>query len=59
MADMDDDGYQRFVCVEAAAVENAITLKPGEEWRAAQELSTVASSYRSGQLDPAKVLQGT
>eukprot|EP00850_Spirogloea_muscicola_P017637 SM000154S01372 [mRNA] locus=s154:69022:71238:+ [translate_table: standard] len=58
MSDFGDDEYKRMVCVEAAAVENAITLKPGEDWQARQELSTVPSSYYSGQLDPSKVLQG-
>lgn len=59
MADFGDDEYKYMVCVEAAAVEKPITLKPGEEWRGRQELSTVPSSYRSGQLDPRKVLQSS
>ncbi|KAG8373521.1 hypothetical protein BUALT_Bualt11G0032800 [Buddleja alternifolia] len=44
--------------LQAAAVEKAITLKPGEEWRGSQELSVVPSSYCSGQLDPQRVLRG-
>ncbi|KAL8147092.1 hypothetical protein AgCh_004712 [Apium graveolens] len=40
-----------MLCVEAAAVEKPITLKPGEKWRGRQEFSTVPSSYCSGQLD--------
>uniref|UniRef100_A0A7I4DWE1 glucose-6-phosphate 1-epimerase n=1 Tax=Physcomitrium patens TaxID=3218 RepID=A0A7I4DWE1_PHYPA len=52
MADFGDDEYKHMLCVEAAAVEKAITLKPGEEWKARQEISAVPSSYFSGQLDP-------
>jgi glucose-6-phosphate 1-epimerase len=58
MADFGDDEYKHMLCVEAAAVEKAITLKPGEEWKARQEISVVPSSYFSGQLDPCKVLNG-
>lgn len=59
MADFGDDEYKHMLCVEAAAIERPITLKPGEEWRGRQELSAVPSSYCSGQLDPRKVLQGS
>ncbi|XP_020102962.1 putative glucose-6-phosphate 1-epimerase [Ananas comosus] len=59
MADLGDEEYKHMLCVEAAAVEKAITLKPGEEWTGRQELSAVPSSYCSGQLDPQKVLQGS
>ncbi|RWR82626.1 Galactose mutarotase-like superfamily protein isoform 1 [Cinnamomum micranthum f. kanehirae] len=37
-----------MLCVEAAAIEKPITLKPGEEWRGRQELCAVQSSYCSG-----------
>uniref|UniRef100_M8CE96 glucose-6-phosphate 1-epimerase n=1 Tax=Aegilops tauschii TaxID=37682 RepID=M8CE96_AEGTA len=57
MADFGDDEYKRMVCVEAAAIEKAITLKPGEEWTGKLELSAVPSSYYSGQLDPDRVIQ--
>ncbi|XP_010247440.1 PREDICTED: putative glucose-6-phosphate 1-epimerase [Nelumbo nucifera] len=59
MADFGDDEYKHMLCVEAAAVEKPITLKPGEEWRGRQELSAVPSSYCSGQLDPQRVLLGS
>ncbi|XP_076954295.1 putative glucose-6-phosphate 1-epimerase [Bidens hawaiensis] len=59
MADFGDDEYKHMLCVEAAAIEKPITLKPGEEWKVRQELSTVSSSYCSGQLDPSKVLQSS
>ncbi|CAL5375470.1 unnamed protein product [Camellia sinensis] len=52
--DFGDDEFKRMLCVEAAAVEKPITLKPGEEWKGRQELSAVPSSYYSGQLDPKK-----
>ncbi|XP_010927074.1 putative glucose-6-phosphate 1-epimerase isoform X2 [Elaeis guineensis] len=58
MADFGDDEYKHMLCVEAAAIEKPITLKPGEEWKGRLELSTVPSSYCSGQLDPQRVLQG-
>ncbi|KAL3532787.1 hypothetical protein ACH5RR_006308 [Cinchona calisaya] len=59
MADFGDEEYKHMLCVEPAAVEKPITLKPGEEWRGRQELSAVPSSYCSGQLDPRRVLQGS
>ncbi|RYR62714.1 hypothetical protein Ahy_A04g020443 isoform D [Arachis hypogaea] len=55
MADFGDDEYKHMLCVEAAAVEKAVTLKPGEEWKGRLELSAVPSSYCSGQLDPQRV----
>lgn len=57
--DLGDDEYKHMLCVEAAAVEKPITLKPGEEWKGRQEISAVPSSYFSGQLDPKKVLQSS
>ncbi|CAN4084971.1 unnamed protein product [Withania somnifera] len=59
MTDFGDEEYKHMLCVEAAAVEKSITLKPGEEWRGRQELSAVPSSYCSGQLDPKRVLLGS
>ncbi|KAJ6857102.1 glucose-6-phosphate 1-epimerase [Populus alba x Populus x berolinensis] len=59
MTDFGDDEYMHMLCVEAAAVEKPITLKPGEEWKGRLELSAVPSSYCSGQLDPQKVLQSS
>ncbi|KAF2600178.1 hypothetical protein F2Q68_00007967 [Brassica cretica] len=57
ISDMGDEDYKHMLCVEAAAIERPITLKPGEEWKGRLELSAVPSSYSSGQLDPKKVLQ--
>ncbi|KAM7267669.1 hypothetical protein ACFE04_009835 [Oxalis oulophora] len=56
MADFGDEEYKYMLCVEAAVVEKAITLKPGEEWKGRLELSAVPSSYCSGQLDPHRVI---
>lgn len=58
LSDMGDEEYKTMLCVDSAAVETPIVLKPFEEWRGRQELSTVSSSYCSGQLDPRKVLRG-
>ena len=38
MSDLETDGYQRMVCVEAAAILRAITLAPGESWAGSQNL---------------------
>ncbi|CAH2069645.1 unnamed protein product [Thlaspi arvense] len=56
ISDLGDEDYKQMLCVEAAAIERPITLKPGEEWKGRLELSAVPSSYSSGQLDPKKVL---
>ena len=58
LSDLGDEDYKTMLCVDSAAVENSIVLKPYEEWKGHQELSTVSSSYCSGQLDPSKVLYG-
>lgn len=40
MADLDDDGYRRFVCVETAnTADEVITLPPGGEHRLAVEMA--------------------
>ncbi len=38
LADMPADGYQQFLCVEAAAVERPVALQPGEVWSGLQSL---------------------
>lgn len=58
LQDLGDEDYKKMLCVDSAAVETPITLKPSEEWKGRQELSTVSSSYCSGQLDPRKVIYG-
>ncbi|RDX60224.1 hypothetical protein CR513_61649, partial [Mucuna pruriens] len=57
MVDFGDDEYKYMLCVEGAAIEKPITLKPGEEWKGRLELSAVPSSYCSGQLDPQRMFE--
>ncbi|XP_044484388.1 putative glucose-6-phosphate 1-epimerase [Mangifera indica] len=44
MVDFGDEEYKQMVCVDGAAIEKPITLKPGEEWTGRLELSVVPSS---------------
>ncbi len=37
--DLETGGYQRFVCIEAAAIEQPISLSPGQVWEGSQLLS--------------------
>jgi len=41
MADMEQLGYQRMLCVEGAAIGNAITLQADEKWKATQRLEVI------------------
>lgn len=41
--DMGDEEYRHTICVDGAAVEKPITLKPGEEWTGRLELSALHS----------------
>lgn len=56
-SDLGDNDYKQMLCVNSGALEKPIILKPKEEWKGCQELSTVSSSYCSGQLDPQMILQ--
>ncbi|KAM7487258.1 hypothetical protein LguiB_024742 [Lonicera macranthoides] len=58
LSDFGDEDYKIMLSVDSAILEKPITLKPSEEWKGCQELSTVSSSYCSGQLDPQMVLHG-
>ncbi|KAL0910064.1 hypothetical protein M5K25_020994 [Dendrobium thyrsiflorum] len=51
MLDLGDDEYKQMLCVDAAAIERPITLKPGEEWTGRLEISAVPSSYCSDHFD--------
>ncbi|CAM0953712.1 unnamed protein product [Alopecurus aequalis] len=51
MVDFGDEEYKETLCVDAAAAERQITLKPGEEWTGKLELSAVPSTNCSDQLD--------
>ncbi|KAL2468974.1 Galactose mutarotase-like superfamily protein [Forsythia ovata] len=52
MADFGTEDYKKMLCVDAAAVEKNITLKPGEEWTGCMELVAIASSFCSDYLNP-------
>lgn len=39
LADLEPEGYRRFVCVEAAVVGQPVLLAAGERWQGAQTLS--------------------
>ncbi|XP_051137514.1 putative glucose-6-phosphate 1-epimerase [Andrographis paniculata] len=43
MPDFGDDEYKQMLCVDAAAIEKPITLKPGEEWTGRVEISVMPS----------------
>jgi len=45
IADLGDKEYQEMLCVDGAALENPITLKPGEEWKGDLELSILLISW--------------
>jgi glucose-6-phosphate 1-epimerase len=38
IADLPDDGFEHFVCVEAAAIEHPVRLMPGAHWIGAQRI---------------------
>ena len=43
LQDLGDDEYKKMLCVDGAAIEKPITLKPEEEWSAQLELSVLSS----------------
>ncbi|CAI9101182.1 OLC1v1038444C1 [Oldenlandia corymbosa var. corymbosa] len=51
MADLGDGEYKHMLCVDAAAIEKPITLRPGEEWTGRVEFTVVASSFCCDDLD--------
>lgn len=50
MTDLGDDEYKQMLCVDGAAIEKPITLKPGEEWTGRLEIAVVPSSFCSEDL---------
>ncbi|KAI3449242.1 hypothetical protein Pfo_005907 [Paulownia fortunei] len=52
MADFGDDEYKQMICIDGAAIEKNITLKPGEEWTGRIELVAVPSSFCIDGLEP-------
>ncbi|GER52025.1 galactose mutarotase-like superfamily protein [Striga asiatica] len=57
LPDFGNAEFNQMLCIEPAAIENPITLKPGYEWTGKQHLSH--STYCTGPLDPGKVLRAT
>ena len=51
MVDFGDEEYKQMVCVDGAAIEKPITLKPGEEWTGRLQLTVVPSSFCSEHLN--------
>ncbi|KAK8554533.1 hypothetical protein V6N13_093516 [Hibiscus sabdariffa] len=51
MVDFGDDEYKQMLCVDGAAIEKPMTLKPGEEWTGKVELSVVPSTFCSEYFD--------
>ncbi|KAL9683712.1 hypothetical protein QQ045_015540 [Rhodiola kirilowii] len=45
IADLGDVEYKQMLCVDGAAMEKPITLKPGEEWTGKLDLSVVHSTF--------------
>lgn len=41
IADLPDDAWRHFVCIEAAAIDLPISLAPGETWRGAQRMRDI------------------
>ncbi|GKU87992.1 hypothetical protein SLEP1_g2310 [Rubroshorea leprosula] len=51
MTDFGDEEYKHMLCVDGAAIERPVNLKPGEEWTGRLKLSVVPSSFCSEHLD--------
>lgn len=44
LVDFGDDEYKQMLCVDGAAIEKPITLRPGEEWTGRLEISVIPST---------------
>ena len=51
MVDFGDKEYKQMLCVDGAAIEKPITLKPEEEWTGRLQFSVVPSSFYSEYLN--------
>lgn len=51
MSDFGDEEYKHMVCVEAGAIDDAVTLKPSEEWTGRLQLSLLPNTHVGGSLD--------
>ena len=45
MVDFGDEEYKQMLCVNGAALESPIMLRPGEEWTGKLQLTVVPSSF--------------
>ncbi|XP_073150498.1 putative glucose-6-phosphate 1-epimerase isoform X2 [Henckelia pumila] len=52
MADFGDSDYRQMLCVDGAAIETGVTLKPGEEWTGQVELAAIPSSFCTDNIHP-------
>lgn len=43
LSDMEDDEYQRMICIESAAIEQPITLAPQQQWTGEQTIELAPS----------------
>ncbi|GAA97933.1 uncharacterized protein L969DRAFT_19270 [Mixia osmundae IAM 14324] len=43
MADMEPNGWQRFICVEPGCIASKVMLKPGESWTGSQTITYTAT----------------
>ncbi|KAL3325868.1 hypothetical protein AABB24_036877 [Solanum stoloniferum] len=50
MVDLGNDEYKYMLCVDGAAIERPISLRPGDEWTARVELVVVPSTLSSDDL---------
>lgn len=50
MADLGNDEYKHMLCVDGAAIEKPIALKPGNEWTARVEYVVVPSTLSTDDL---------
>lgn len=47
IADLEDDAYKHFVCIESAGIEKPLTLAAGSQWSGHQQLTACAPSVAS------------
>eukprot|EP00672_Neobodo_designis_P021396 CAMPEP_0174847440 /NCGR_PEP_ID=MMETSP1114-20130205/12917_1 /TAXON_ID=312471 /ORGANISM="Neobodo designis, Strain CCAP 1951/1" /LENGTH=302 /DNA_ID=CAMNT_0016081719 /DNA_START=52 /DNA_END=960 /DNA_ORIENTATION=+ len=50
LADLPDDGYKHFVCVESAAVKNKVTVAPGASWTGTQTVAYAAGGSPTSKM---------
>lgn len=43
MADMEEDGWKKFICLEPGHVHDFISLSPGQTWTGSQRLTALSA----------------